>query len=830
MDKIEFTKTSLHNHFGGGSADYLLNDTNTHSFDINIAKKKVDHASTAGYQLLAMTNSNHLWKTYYDSLVNYISSKNYKITLIPGVEFNIVDDHNKPESDRKYLHLIFLLSPKSNLDNFETEVRQYRTDNGYNAITISNLTNLALHYKCILIPHGIKQSSSGRDCLTNHATFDNILSIRDFIPIMIEDNTESQREYLEIKIKQFISEEKFKWLESSASISSADRQDFSSITQPTYIWGEPSFDSLFYCAIVGKDRVLRETDIIEKSKYVKKLEIINKGGVLGTVNLSFSHGLNSIIGNSGSGKTLLLNLIKKELTGSNLKHAISSTESDYSSMYVNSEVKIYDNEDKIIKPNEINVFEGENLYKQIVATLNYDKDRLLRDLNATPSFDETEKIIGIFNKQLNKYIMDKITINSDFKNINESLTKTFASVDYLRSNKSVPGSIEYIVDSKLKTTQLELSTLITNLDNDIVTAKKSFDSIGVMLKKYGLNDEITKLANIRLYLMRKILLTKNEKRKNQINIDANLNIKSKIASIVSEYNKTIGQRTKVVNDSKQIVSDEIETIINKLKEITIIENQLSVPVLNSDALIKSVKKNDEIIKLANFKINEDIAYEDITEYFDSAIGSGQNKVLKGEFSTTRGKNDLLYPINLFDETKVKAFAEIFIAKGYTNSNIFRLIPNKFIQYDIMIKNLDEEYQLISSLSAGQLSKIYINMLIDSKLKAMENNAVILYDQPDNNLEKTFILDTLGRKLAELKKKYQVIITTHEPLLVVNSDSNSIIRAENDPVAGVSKVKYENLTMYDVGDKAAAIDKISKLIDGSHNAIKLRNKIYGGFDL
>lgn len=133
------------------------------------------------------------------------------------------------------------------------------------------------------------------------------------------------------------------------------------------------------------------------------------------MNLDFSHGLNSIIGNSGSGKTLLLNLIKQKLTGSNLKYAISSTDSDYSSMYLNTDVIVYDNEDKPINPNDINVFEGENLYKQIVKTLNYDKDQLLEDLNATPSFTGTEELIAEFNRLFNKYITDKITINGDLK-------------------------------------------------------------------------------------------------------------------------------------------------------------------------------------------------------------------------------------------------------------------------------------------------------------------------------------------------------------------------------------------------------------------------------
>lgn len=606
--------------------------------------------------------------------------------------------------------------------------------------------------------------------------------------------------------------------------------DFSEINQPTYIWGEPSFDSLFYCAIIGKDRVLRETDISEKSKYTKRIKINNNGGVLQSGELSFSHGLNSIIGNSGSGKTLLLNLIKLKLTGDNLKNAISSTESNYSNMYEGSDIEIYDNESNLMNIDDVNIFEGENLYRQIVTTLTHDKDKLLTDLNAAPSFKNTEKLVHVFNKELNKYITDRILVNNANKSINESLVKMLASTEYLKNNKSVPGSLEYLIDPKIRTTQQELISLIQNSDVDITKAKQNFDFIKTLLTKYDLANEQSNLSAIRFKILKNILLKTNEFKRRQTNAEANLIIKTKLSNLVSEYNKTVGQRTRVVNESKQIISDEVEKIINRLKETTLVNKQILIPVLEESRFIDSVEKNDEIIKLENFSIDKNINYDEITEYFDSAIGSGQNRILKSEFSSSKGKNENLYPINLFNLDSVKRFAQIFIDKEYTNGNIFRLVPDKYIKYDIMIKNLDDKYQLISSLSAGQLSKIYINLLIDSKLQAIENNAIILYDQPDNNLEKAFILDILGRKLAELKRKYQVIITTHEPLLVVNSDSNSIIKAENDPVAGVSNINYENLTMYDVGDKIAAIDKIARLIDGSYEAIKKRNQIYGGFNI
>ena len=80
---------------------------------------------------------------------------------------------------------------------------------------------------------------------------------------------------------------------------------------------------------------------------------------------------------------------------------------------------------------------------------------------------------------------------------------------------------------------------------------------------------------------------------------------------------------------------------------------------------------------------------------------------------------------------------------------------------------------------------------------------------------------------DLKRRYQLIITTHEPLLVINSDSNCIIKAENNPIGGKNSIGFENLYMYDVSDKQSAIDRIAVLIDGSHVAIKLRNQVYGG---
>ena len=106
----------------------------------------------------------------------------------------------------------------------------------------------------------------------------------------------------------------------------------------------------------------------------------------------------------------------------------------------------------------------------------------------------------------------------------------------------------------------------------------------------------------------------------------------------------------------------------------------------------------------------------------------------------------------------------------------------------------------------------------------------MFDQPENNLEKRFILSDLAKKIDELRNHYQVFITTHEPLLVVNSDSNNIIQAINkkSAVSKSNNIEYNKLSFVkESKTKNEMVEKIAELVDGSHEAVKERDRIYGG---
>ena len=121
-------------------------------------------------------------------------------------------------------------------------------------------------------------------------------------------------------------------------------------------------------------------------------------------------------------------------------------------------------------------------------------------------------------------------------------------------------------------------------------------------------------------------------------------------------------------------------------------------------------------------------------------------------------------------------------------------------------------------------------MIDKQISNCGSNLIILFDQPDSNLEKKFILNELVTKINNLRNNFQVFITTHEPLLVVNADSNNIIKAENNKSAISKKnaINYERLSFVDsTNSKNDMIEKIAEMVDGSHKAVKERDKIYGG---
>ncbi len=816
----EYVKISLHNHFGGSKADYKLDsiDLSSLGFSIKDSCDLLDNAELNKFSLIGITNSNYFWCDMYSKMVEHVQYKKYNIQLIPGVEFNLCDKTNT-----KFLHSVILFDPKCDLKRLETVIKDVMLINKKAYISIAQLVDILCEFKSIFIPHGIKQPK--RSVIKNIETFDDISSLRYSIPIMIEDNSESHRKKFEIELNEKLSFDKFEWLEERAYISALDRiPSFDQIKEPCFMWGENSFNSLFYSAIIGKNRFFRENDISTKTSYIKKIVLEDNGGRIKDSTILLSHGMNSIIGNSGSGKTMLLNLIKYHIKGVNLLNAVSNSASDYSEMYEKTNIHFYDNNnEKINMDNRLNIFEGQNLYKLIVSTLKENREGLLKNLGVEINFNNTYEEIRLFNDCLHKYVSDSISVNKIYEKINESLKRLLAARNYVLGNKTNIESknISYIENNELINQIKILKTELEHISVDCKTIKNNFKSICETAIKYNDTFDIKSILKIRDTILYSIYQKYITFKKDLLVKEYLLKTNSKIFNIVNDYNKELGEKFKIYNTSKNIVDFETEAIINYLKEVYELQSCLKLIPLNQVNLENGILVRSDFVRIVDIVTKTVINYDECDKFFSNVIGASSEKINKSKFKS-------LDNIDLCNVDSIKKWCQIFIENNMLNSVYFNLIPDSFFKYKIEIAD-GKEFKNINSLSAGQLSKIYINIMIDKELSKTENDAIILYDQPDNNLEKKFILDILGKKLIELKKKYQVIITTHEPLLVINADSNSIILTESEQFIETknNKVKYSNISLTNVDSEQDAVEIISELIDGSKEALKIRSQIYDG---
>lgn len=812
----EFTKVSIHNHFGGDKSDKLINQPfdKIYDFDYKSAFEKIDEAKTYGYQLLAMTQANVFDVTSYVLLRVY--AKRVGIVLLPGVEINIKNGSSK------YLHVVVNFDVKNNLFAIQGMIEQYTKSNKENSLTLEQFLDLIVTFKCVIIPHGVKQTK--RSSANNPEILTELISLSNSIPVVLEDSKSYHKEILKSRIKEVLCDRDYNWIEKSAVVSSADRHSFAEIESPTYIWGTASFDDLYYSCFMGKTRIKQESDLIQKINYISRIEFLDSDETqISPTSINCSHGLNTVIGPSGSGKTLLLDVIKRKLTGSGLDNKTISKKGDYTSVYNLENVSIYDRDNNLIDATSgYNIVEGEILYNKVISAYQSDRKTMLKELNIEMNYSEVQKIIDDFNEDINKYKDVSLKIKNNRNKVNQLLSNAASTILFLNENRhKIENVINYNKDEQLNTTITTNNSNLANMRSDITQIDLKFNELIILARKYGFEEQFKVDIDFGWKKMRNTILKKRLTLRNSTDKSKKtFLIQDKLFENVQEYNKTIGQQSALVVERNQELLKQFEEIHNLVFENAVLKLQLNVPVINQTKIRDAVQfMPGSFSKLTINKVKLVYNGDELKGYCPSNIGTTP-KVNKSKFS----KNS--YNFELEDD--VRLFVDTFIENEYEDRIVFLPKPTDLLDYNIELKNIEGNYEDINSISAGNLSKIYINRMFSEKIESSGSNVIILYDQPDSNMEKAFILGDLGPKLSDLRDKYQVFITTHEPLLVVNADSNNIIAASNDKtVVKVNDINYVNRSFAGANSRASLILEVAKLIDGHPEAISKRNTIYGG---
>lgn len=135
----------------------------------------------------------------------------------------------------------------------------------------------------------------------------------------------------------------------------------------------------------------------------------------------------------------------------------------------------------------------------------------------------------------------------------------------------------------------------------------------------------------------------------------------------------------------------------------------------------------------------------------------------------------------------------------------------FISHDVCVTLSGKP---ISKLSFGQQGTIYLRLQIAANMFS----ETIIYDQPEDDLDNSFITSELISIFKKIKQYRQVIIVSHNANLVVNSDSEQVIIAENEN--GLLKYSSGSLENPDI-NKA-----VCQILEGGKTAFEKRERRYG----
>jgi hypothetical protein len=171
-------------------------------------------------------------------------------------------------------------------------------------------------------------------------------------------------------------------------------------------------------------------------------------------------------------------------------------------------------------------------------------------------------------------------------------------------------------------------------------------------------------------------------------------------------------------------------------------------------------------------------------------------------------------------------------KRYTEQDFDNwLYHTKYYNISYSIKFNDIE---LNNLSPGLKGVALLILFLELD---KEDRRPILIDQPEENLDNRSVYNTLVKYFRNAKKRRQVMIVTHNPNLVVNTDSEQVIVADFDRelnkqnsrifyVSGSLENTFKNGSASINLEKQGIREHVCEILEGGREAFEKREKKYG----
>ena len=135
-------------------------------------------------------------------------------------------------------------------------------------------------------------------------------------------------------------------------------------------------------------------------------------------------------------------------------------------------------------------------------------------------------------------------------------------------------------------------------------------------------------------------------------------------------------------------------------------------------------------------------------------------------------------------------------------------------YQLEFRMDDGTYRKLTELSGGQRVNLLLSLLLET-----DDERPLVIDQPEDELDNRFLLETLLPALKSLKGRRQVILATHNANIVVNGDADQVMHLE--ATANHGWVAHSGAI-----DEPDVRNAIIRAVDGGREAFQMRKLKYG----
>ena len=746
------------------------------NYDIDTLFSKIRYASQGQQSLISLTDHNTINKKVY---LEALKKCGCDIHLLLGVELHI---HYVKETEAYHCHMLFKnaiseqVIDEVNAILNKLYVKKQVEKKDVNIPTLDKIINEFDSYDFMLLPHGGQ----------SHATFDKSIPKGKKFDTMMERSIyynqfdgftarcDSGREETDNYFKRLGISDFVNLVTCSDNYNPSCYPDAKSKDAephiPTWILADPTFDGL-RLSLSERSRLVYSQN--KPDSWSENIDSVKYTNEKLDIDVTFSSGLNVVIGGSSSGKTLLVDSLWRKLANDDFE---------------NSNYKVFGVANlNIVNPSGIRPhYLNQNYIMKVVSD---DNQHNLEDIDIIRSlFPDNKDVVN--------------RINSSLARLKDDITQLIQTVKEIQS-----------IENKLKATPqighlLVLKAVKQNIFVHFIPQDESRQKIEY--NKSKMDAQISTLNEI------KTVLEKNPFVKEQnTTIDALIGLLQTIY-MYSELETNVFREIKQAYDNyAALLKTESQEEQTKTQEF----NQLLSNINKYTFLNRKFKKH--LTNIAEY--HEEIATQDIISAGHHLYISNQFKmdkdgvldVFNNLLKTGKKINDFddICPQNLYENNFSKQKPKVQDYNDFINK-----VYNEFVQKNKTIyKIITTDGRDFDNLSAGWKTSVLLDLILGYD----KDIAPIIIDQPEDNLATKYINDGLVDAIKKVKKFKQIILVSHNATIPMMGDAQRIIYCENKD----GKIVLRSAPLEGEIDGKPVLDLIASITDGGKPSIKKRVKKY-----